>query len=231
MLPISRHAHATDPQTGVEVTDVQHHLIRRGFTVGPYGPDGRFGADSERATLRFQAHRGISVDGVVGQETWGLLSHPFPKPVTGGRLTQAQRFARTCARRVTGADGHPAPRYIFGYEVTNLATPHPTAFDCSELMQWGVYQVTGDDWVDGSWNQYGHGRHISVATARRTEGALVFLGSTPGSIYHVGAVVIRSGKPYVAQARSAYLTPNCGVWPFDDQPWSYAAKVPVLNYR
>lgn len=585
-LPISRKTHATDPQPGVTVAQVQRHLIRRGFTVGPYGPDGRFGDASERATLRFQAHRGITEDGIIGEQTWGLLSRSFPKPVLGGRLTQAQRFARICAQRFTGADGHPRMTYQFGYEITNLSTRYPqrgdclpadtmvntatgprpiidvhvgdlvwawedshlvqrpvTAFleqgfqqtymirtgnrairataghrllrvshggrpraagnrygevnwqaewvrvdqlsrgdfivaldhldddaeedaylpdgtridedvawllglitgdgsltgqnfricvygttrmrarqilervwgltehdesdrnglhvrgaqrlkqalslmgmnclgpkkyvpelikvlpakliraycdgyaaadghvdkrgylayhsasrrlvadvralhialgdqvsnlslvrrtrpivikgktvknalplhsfqvypgpstkagtrlgiygmrralpdarttiskirsiseatveptydltvegahsfiaeglvshNCSEGMQWGIYQITGDDWVDGSWNQYAHGHHISVATARRTPGALVFLGPSPGAIYHVGVVIMRHGKPHVAQARSAYLTPNCGVWPFDDQPWSYAAKVPILHY-
>ena len=42
-----------------------------GYNVGPV--DGIFGPRTERAVLAFQADKGLSIDGVVGNETWKAL--------------------------------------------------------------------------------------------------------------------------------------------------------------
>jgi cell wall-associated NlpC family hydrolase len=72
-------------------------------------------------------------------------------------------------------------RYVWGAEAAP-GDADPTAFDCSELVQWAAAQA-GVDLPDGSWHQYlslaRQGREISVDEALRTPGALLFRFSTP----------------------------------------------------
>ncbi len=78
-------------------------LLRRGadnnfvfllqFILNQYGAnltvDGIFGANTEAAVRQFQTQNGLSVDGVVGPNTWGTLLTLMPYPT----LRQGQRGA------------------------------------------------------------------------------------------------------------------------------------------
>ena len=58
---------------GEEVKELQILLIKAGYRCGKYGPDGRLGNSTLEAVKAFQADRGLSVDGVVGEKTWAEL--------------------------------------------------------------------------------------------------------------------------------------------------------------
>lgn len=63
-------------QYGMEdesVKALQILLEGYGFDVGKSGKDGIFGKDTEDAVCRFQRERELSVDGIVGNETWSAL--------------------------------------------------------------------------------------------------------------------------------------------------------------
>jgi hypothetical protein len=57
---------------GDDVLLLQKHLVAAGYTqVGE--PDGKYGAATEKAVTAFQKDRGLTVDGIVGQQTWNAV--------------------------------------------------------------------------------------------------------------------------------------------------------------
>lgn len=58
---------------GEAVQVAQGLLEARGCTVGWYGLDGDFGAGTEQAVRNYQISRRLSVDGIIGPETWAAL--------------------------------------------------------------------------------------------------------------------------------------------------------------
>lgn len=67
---------------GAAVADLQRRLTAAGFNSG--APDGDFGSITLAAVKSFQRSRGITVDGIVGSQTWGqLYAQPTkPTPIT-----------------------------------------------------------------------------------------------------------------------------------------------------
>ena len=64
---------------GRAVQAMQYYLIQNGFTPGT--PDGIFGANTQRAVESFQRQNGLSVDGIVGPNTWNNLLVLNPEKV------------------------------------------------------------------------------------------------------------------------------------------------------
>ena len=56
------------------VREIQHALKQAGFYRGNL--DGKIGPLTKEAIIEFQKANGLKVDGVVGRETWGKMSHP-----------------------------------------------------------------------------------------------------------------------------------------------------------
>lgn len=59
--------------TGGFVESMQYLLIKWGFGLPKYGPDGDYGNETKFALTAFQKAAGISVDGICGKETWAAL--------------------------------------------------------------------------------------------------------------------------------------------------------------
>ena len=63
---------------GIEGSDVivmQQKLIEHGYSCGKTGADGKFGSATFTALKKFQADRGIVVDGICGPVTWSRLEN------------------------------------------------------------------------------------------------------------------------------------------------------------
>lgn len=103
---------------------------------------------------------------------------------------------KTAARFVAIALAQAGDRYVYGAEAS-ASDANPNAFDCSELVQWAAARA-GVAFVDGSSAQRAACHHISVATAIRTRGALLF---------HPGHVAISLGNGRTIEAAN----PGAGV--------------------
>ena len=58
---------------GEYVTLAQTKLLMLGYDLGKWGADGSFGAKTQEAVMKFQADRGLKVDGIIGAGTWAEL--------------------------------------------------------------------------------------------------------------------------------------------------------------
>jgi peptidoglycan hydrolase-like protein with peptidoglycan-binding domain len=57
--------------TGLPVRRAQKRMSLVGYDVG--GVDGRYGTRTEAAVKKLQQQRGVTVDGVVGPQTWSII--------------------------------------------------------------------------------------------------------------------------------------------------------------
>lgn len=63
---------------GQLVIKLQQKLSEAGYNIGSI--DGVFGPKTEAAVLKFQADKGLHVDGIVGDQTWNsLFQESIPK--------------------------------------------------------------------------------------------------------------------------------------------------------
>lgn len=123
------------------------------------------------------------------------------------------------AKFVSLALAQAGDRYGFGAEASP-SDPNPRVFDCSELVEWAAARAGISPRVpDGSAAQRSHcERHhtmISIANARKTKGALLFM---PGHV----AISLGNGKTIEA------MNPSNGVRQgnFDRRGWTAAARIP-----
>ena len=91
---------------GDAVRELQTMLLKLGYDLGPCGIDGDFGKATEAAVRSFQSDHRLTVDGIVGKNSWAELEKAVkqitgkPSEVTysvtigGLDLTQAQAIQR-----------------------------------------------------------------------------------------------------------------------------------------
>lgn len=59
----------------------QEKLLIKGYRLSKYGVDGDFGSETEKAVKQLQKDAKLKyVDGIIGNETWGVLNSDFVKP-------------------------------------------------------------------------------------------------------------------------------------------------------
>lgn len=124
-------------------------------------------------------------------------------------------------------EGQRGKRYVLGAEA-RFTDPSPPAFDCSELVQWGLARI-GVPFPDGAANQLAYCRGAGtlitdVTDGIATLGALLFrVGVTP--VNHV-AVSLGDGQTF--EARGAAWGVN--TFPARGRRWTHAARIPGLDY-
>ena len=153
---------------GQEVLAIQKRLAELNYTISNI--DGDFGPETETAIKRFQADKGLEVDGIVGAETYRTLMNKEMPP------NRSNSVVRNILRAAYSVIGTP---YVFG-------GTSPYGFDCSGFTQYafaraGVYIPRLAD------SQFYHGRRISMEQIR--PGDLVFYTTYEPGASHVGIYV------------------------------------------
>lgn len=64
---------------GPYVTLAQTELLQKGYSLPKYGADGSFGNETLAAVKKLQSDYGLPVDGVIGPDTWAVLSSTEPQ--------------------------------------------------------------------------------------------------------------------------------------------------------
>ena len=141
IVPAAAHAasrHATKPvlaegvgmraQPSVRVRELQRALVRRGYSVGASGADGRFGPRTRAAVRRAQRRHHVKVDGVVGPRTRAALGLGARSARAAGEHRRAsttkQRASNT--RPATSVATAPTPAASTPAPTPAASTPAPT---------------------------------------------------------------------------------------------------------
>ena len=74
VLPVDAEPTLKMGMKGEYVTILQTKLKNKGYDLGKYGVDGSFGNATLAAVKAFQKDHGLTVDGIVGANTWKALS-------------------------------------------------------------------------------------------------------------------------------------------------------------
>ncbi|MFC7534608.1 peptidoglycan-binding protein [Actinoplanes sp. GCM10030250] len=128
-------------------------------------------------------------------------------------------------------------RYLFGVE-SKISNPDPSAFDCSELVEWGCGRFkVRPRMPDGSWLQAQHCRRndtlIKVSRAIDIQGALLFrfAGGNPFGKNRPDAahVAVSLGNGSTIEARGRKFGVNC--FNAVGRNWTHAALIPGLDYE
>lgn len=157
---------------GQEVLDIQKRLVELNYPVSSL--DGDFGGETETAVKKFQADKGLEVDGIIGQATYmALMNRQMP-------VNRAQDNARAIVRAAYSMIGVP---YRFGGTGRG-------GIDCSALTQY-AYRRAGINIPRMADEQYYSGVKVSINNIR--PGDLVFYTTYEPGASHCG-VYIGNGK-------------------------------------
>jgi len=160
--------------SGETVLKVQEILSTLGFFTAR--PDGIYGQETEIAVIQFQCANGLTPDGVVGPETWGILH----KAARGEAVNRAlPAGARRAEEAVSIALAYLGTPYVW-------SGSGPSGFDCSGFVAY-IYGKVGIELPRMADEQFAAG--IPIAAGNLQPGDLVFFSTYEPGPSHVGIYI------------------------------------------
>lgn len=209
--------------TGSCVKVLQRSLVAKGYTVGVWGADGVFGNATYLAVRRFQSdYVGVSIDGIVGQQTWRTL-------VYGGTRYARSTGPNRSSRVVLSYDDCPA----------SLAAFQSAVLAAQRLGIALVLFPTGACIASGRFSPAyarSHGHYVFNHTI--THPKLTTL-SYSGVLYQLGppGVVTSFGRPpggsyNTLTVLNAYAVKAMRIWTWtvDTRDWTGKSQSAVVSY-
>ena len=209
--------------TGSCVKVLQRSLVAKGYTVGVWGADGVFGNATYLAVRRFQSdYVGVSIDGIVGQQTWRTL-------VYGGTRYARSTGPNRSSRVVLSYDDCPA----------SLAAFQSAVLAAQRLGIALVLFPTGACIASGRFSPAyarSHGHYVFNHTI--THPNLTTL-SYSGVLYQLGppGVVTSFGRPpggsyNTLTVLNAYAVKAMRIWTWtvDTRDWTGKSQSAVVSY-
>jgi Putative peptidoglycan binding domain/CHAP domain len=128
--------------SGSAVRDAQSRLLQHGFSPGPV--DGIFGSGTDAATRAFQRAKGLTVDGVIGPNTWAALTSAPRQAPPPSRSPSAPSPQPTPAPGSTGRGAKivaEAIKHLGFQEGSNNDNPFSSHFGVNHVP-WCCYFVS-----------------------------------------------------------------------------------------
>lgn len=187
---------------GVQVMKIQKQLVKYGY---PIGTDGIYGSETARAVQRFQADKGLDIDGIVDSKTYKkLLGSSMPK-------NEAKRAEKAKSKTFAMKTKYPSSRNYTEYSKIKKFTSHdvigdrlvstankyvgvpyvfggntPSGFDCSGFTRY-VFSHNGINLPRMADEQYRIGS--AVSRSELIPGDLVFFSTYEPGASHAGIYV------------------------------------------
>lgn len=209
--------------TGGCVRVLQQSLVVKGYSVGSAGADGIFGNATYLAVRRFQAdYVDVTIDGIVGQQTWGTL-------VSGGTRYPRSTGPNRTSRVVLSFDD--CPTSLAGFQSAVLGAQYLGI----ALVLFPTGQCIGTGRFSPSYAR-SHGDYVFNHSISHPD--LTTLGYS-GVLYQLGApgVVTTFGRPpggnyNTLTVLDAYAMKAMRVWTWsvDTRDWTGKSQSEVVSY-
>jgi hypothetical protein len=103
---------------GEAVVALQKRLNHHGF--GPLVEDGDFGRKTHDSVVQFQMAQGLSVDGIVGQNTWSELMMPYEGGHVSNEIIEKAVKQNELKEALLNSDATPIVKAVIGLAIDDL---------------------------------------------------------------------------------------------------------------
>lgn len=207
---VGQHSLLQQGSRGPEVSNLQNRLKQAGLQVGQSGV---FDAKTQSAVRQYQQAKGLQVDGVVGQQTWGsFLGQKLPPGVQmlkggGGGGAPADPTGRNKdsfdpggARGPGGGAPSPAP----SGSASGPAGAFPASGSNREKLDWAertakamgltITSTTGGTHVAGSYHYQGRAVDVAGSPAQMAKFFDVLHNTRPTELFYDPKGAVKNGS-------------------------------------
>lgn len=198
---VGQHSLVQMGSKGPEVSSLQQRLSQAGFQVGQSGV---FDAKTQAAVRQYQQAKGLQVDGIVGQQTWGsFLGQKLPPGTQmlkgGGGVGGADPTGRNKDSFEPGGAPAPAPGAANG-----PAGAFPAGGSNREKLDWAmktaqamglrITSTTGGTHAPGSYHYQARAVDVAGSPAQMAKFFDTLHGTRPTELFYDPRGGVKNGR-------------------------------------